>query len=243
MKKWRLIGLAGVLCLASSCSNEMAAPPNSEPLAASETTQPENSSAEAGQALGAKDFFPDPLVANASTLKPVAGTNLIPPTTSAERVPQIEAGRNDPFASLGFTPTVVAKPAAQPVAAQPVAVNLPAPVVQPIPLEPPALPVLPVPAVEVPRETSRSAPVSPAPSLAEAIEITGVVQVAGVTNVIVKAPDEHTSRPVAVGERLGNGKVLVKRVEMGLEPTVILEQGGREIVRSIGSSNALIGAL
>lgn len=241
MKKiWRFVSFVGILCLASSCSSKTAAPPASEPLTASETPQSALESTAAGQPLSAKDFFPDPLVANASTLKPIAGTHLIPPTTSAERVPQIETGRSDPFATLGFTPTVVTKPVAQPVVAVQPAPVMPAPVVQP-PVVLPEPAVLPVPSVNVPPVMTRPAP--PAPSLAETVEITGVVQIAGVTNVIVKVPDEHTSRSVAVGERLGNGKVLVKRVEMGLEPTVILEQGGREIVRSIGSSNALIGAL
>jgi hypothetical protein len=82
----------------------------------------------------------------------------------------------------------------------------------------------------------------PPKSAAASIEISGVVQVGGKTNVIVKDPSEQTSRYAAVGERLANGKVLIKRIEMGLEPLVILEQGGHEIVRSIGTS-ALVGAL
>jgi hypothetical protein len=83
---------------------------------------------------------------------------------------------------------------------------------------------------------------APPRSAAESLEISGVVQVGGKTNVIIKAADEYTSRYAAVGERVANGQVLIKRVEMGLEPVVILEQAGREIVRSVGSG-ALVGSL
>ncbi|MBF2074223.1 MAG: hypothetical protein IGS50_10755 [Synechococcales cyanobacterium C42_A2020_086] len=192
------------------------------------------------QPLSDQDFFPDAMVA--SEMQPLPVPNLIPPTAPLERLPQVETGRADPFASLGFTPTVVATrpPAVNStpvVAAEPA--SLPsvsvAALPQPAPLPPPSLSATP-PAVSVP------APM-PVQSLAEAIEISGVVEVGGVTNLIVQVPDEETSRSVAVGEYLANGQVLVKRVDMGLEPVVILEQDGKEVVRAIGSSNALIGAL
>ena len=177
--------------------------------------------------------------------------NLIPPTNSAERVPKINSGRLDPFASLGMTPTVVkirpAVAALPPVALVPVAqipaAPLPKPSVFPLPPLLPAPLLLPplaagnLPSVSVPGLS----PIAPARSAAEALEISGVVQVGGKTHVII-AENENTSRYAAVGERVANGKVLIKRVEMGLEPVVILEQAGREIVRSVGSG-ALVGAL
>jgi hypothetical protein len=74
------------------------------------------------------------------------------------------------------------------------------------------------------------------PLQAMAIEISGVIEVNGETQVIIKLPTESFSRYIAVGERIGNGKVLVKRVEgqNGLTPTVVLEEVGVEVMRKIG---------
>lgn len=77
----------------------------------------------------------------------------------------------------------------------------------------------------------------PDPTLARAVEVTGVIQVGSSYQAIVKAPDEPTSRYVSVGQRLSNGRVLVKRIESnGSEPVVILEESGVEVVRAIGAS-------
>ena len=67
-------------------------------------------------------------------------------------------------------------------------------------------------------------PITPPISAAQAIEVSGVVQTGNTISIIIKSPDERTSRYVSVGDRLANGRVLVKRVEMGAEPVVILEQ-------------------
>ena len=74
------------------------------------------------------------------------------------------------------------------------------------------------------------------PLQAMAIEISGVIEVAGRTQVIVKLPTESFSRYIEVGERLADGKVLVKRVEgqNSLSPTVVLEEVGVEVPRKIG---------
>lgn len=84
----------------------------------------------------------------------------------------------------------------------------------------------------------RPLPPLPDSSLARGIQITGVVVVGGVPQVIVQAPNEATSRYVEVGQRIANGQVLVKRVEMnsGSEPVVILEQNGVEVARLVGGS-------
>jgi hypothetical protein len=62
-----------------------------------------------------------------------------------------------------------------------------------------------------------------------------VIEVGGVTNAIVKEPNAP-SRYVRVGQRLSNGQVLVKRIEVdrGPEPVVILEQFGVEVARRVG---------
>lgn len=78
-------------------------------------------------------------------------------------------------------------------------------------------------------------PTLPEPDQAKAVEVTGVIQVNGVTNAIVKVPNEP-ARYVKPGQRLSNGQVLVKRIEMsgGPVPIVILEQYGVEIARRVG---------
>jgi hypothetical protein len=82
--------------------------------------------------------------------------------------------------------------------------------------------------------------VAPAPipqaNLARAIAISGVSQINGQTQVIVKLPTESFSRYVSVGERLIDGKVLIKRVEdfSSASPVVILEEVGIEVSRKIG---------
>ncbi|PSB30155.1 hypothetical protein [Stenomitos frigidus] len=79
-------------------------------------------------------------------------------------------------------------------------------------------------------------PPLPSAALANAVEVSGVVVVGKVTQVIVKAPNEVSSRHVQTGQRLSNGQILVKRVEMsdGAEPIVILEENGIEVAKTIG---------
>ncbi|MGC1396708.1 MAG: hypothetical protein WA828_20805 [Coleofasciculaceae cyanobacterium] len=73
------------------------------------------------------------------------------------------------------------------------------------------------------------------PTLAQTIEVTGVIEAGGIQSAIVKVPNEP-ARYVREGERLSNGQVLVKRIEVnsGPTPTVILEQFGQEVARQVG---------
>jgi hypothetical protein len=79
-------------------------------------------------------------------------------------------------------------------------------------------------------------PPIPQPDLATAVIVTGVVQVGGTTHAIINAPNEPTSRYVRVGQRIANGQVLVKRIEMGgaSEPVVIFEEQGVEVAKRVG---------
>jgi hypothetical protein len=99
---------------------------------------------------------------------------------------------------------------------------------------------LPTPPKVAPRPdlpTLPSRPAQPIPTLANAVEVTGVVQIGSTMQAIVKAPDEPTSRYVGVGQRLANGQVLVKRIETaGSEPIVVLEESGVEVIRAIGQA-------
>lgn len=85
--------------------------------------------------------------------------------------------------------------------------------------------------------TTPIAPPPPSPDLARAVQVSGVVQIGNTAFAIVNAPNEPTSRYVKAGQRLSNGQVLVRRIEMnaGSEPVVVLEQYGVEVVRSVES--------
>ncbi|HIK09535.1 MAG TPA: hypothetical protein IGS52_04595 [Oscillatoriaceae cyanobacterium M33_DOE_052] len=92
-----------------------------------------------------------------------------------------------------------------------------------------------------PKPTPPPPPPPPSTDIAKAVEVTGVVQVNGEILIIVKAPNEPTTRYVKVGQRIGNGKVLVKRVEQlkGSEPIVVLEENGVEVNKEVGEMSGL----
>ena len=121
----------------------------------------------------------------------------------------------------------------QPIAARPIGVpdlpelpvdNRPPQWRDPNPPPPPPIPVIPPP------------PPPPSTDLATGTEVSGVVKVGNETQVIVKVPNEPTSRYVKIGQRLSNGQVLVKRVDLkeGADPIVILEQNGVEVAKAVG---------
>jgi hypothetical protein len=87
-------------------------------------------------------------------------------------------------------------------------------------------------------------PPLPEPTLAKAVEVSGVIVVGGIAEAIVKAPNESTSRYVRAGQRLSNGQILVKRIEVnaGSDPIVILEQNGIEVSRGVGEKSAPAGS-
>ncbi len=113
-------------------------------------------------------------------------------------------------------PTLVIKPLPQPVALKPV----------PQPL----------------KSSSGSNPATvtaqPEPKLAASVGVSGVIQVDGKTQVIVRLPNESFSRYVEVGDRIYDGKIKVKRVEgeQTLSPVVILEEVGVEVSRRVGDT-------
>ena len=80
------------------------------------------------------------------------------------------------------------------------------------------------------------APLPMAPILAQSVGISGVIEVGGKTQVIVRLPNESFSRYVEVGDRIYDGKIIVKRVEgeQTLSPIVILEEAGTEVARKVG---------
>jgi len=190
--------------------------------------------------------FDKPLVSQSRRSGPNAPVpGLLQPTNAKARTTAIVTGRRDPFAAL-------------PSATMPIIVssNRPTPKVNiaPLPTNPAAsanrLPTIPLPPLAVaPTAPLPNLSTSPLPSvnvpvpvappsrtaLAESVEVTGVVQVAGKWSVIVKEPTASSSRYVAVGEYLENGRVLVKKIVSphGTDPIVVLQQDGVEIRKSL----------
>jgi hypothetical protein len=79
------------------------------------------------------------------------------------------------------------------------------------------------------------APPPPDTSIAENIEVSGIVKVGTQKQIIVKVPTEPTSRYVQEGQRLANGEVLVKIIDINdQEPSVTFVQNGVDIVRQVG---------
>ncbi|GEM_PF-4659173 len=169
---------------------------------------------------------------------------LTPPTSPDQRAGQVQPGRPDPFAPLPTSPVVVparvnAPAAPRPLAQQPAATVPATTQLSPVPFAAAPLPVQPPrPASAPPAPPVAAAPVpAPAPtvSLIESIEVSGVVRVGEQTSAIVRVPTERSSRTARVGDRIANGQVLLKRIDLagGGDPVVVLEQNGVEVFRSV----------
>ncbi|MEO1561255.1 MAG: hypothetical protein AAFS12_17085, partial [Cyanobacteria bacterium J06632_19] len=108
-----------------------------------------------------------------------------------------------------------------------------------VPVVPASVPVVPkvLPGVIPQPDLASVLPPPPQPKLAQAVLVSGVVQVGNRPQAIIKVPSEPTSRYVQPGQRLASG-LLVKRIEMneGSEPVVILEQHGIEVARMVGEA-------
>lgn len=95
-----------------------------------------------------------------------------------------------------------------------------------------------IPSFELPPGVEPLAPLSPPPpdtALADATEITGVVQIGGEVQIIVSTPDMSAGRYVRIGDTIANGQVRILRVErLSGNPVVILEQNGVEVARGVG---------
>lgn len=213
-QQWTL-ALSAVTLMLASCGD-------STPTSQAPTTEP---TAAAPQVSMPKPLVPPRTVTRTT---PIAG--LIQPTNSAERAAQVDKGRVDPFSTIVAGPIIVtgANPAVRPVPSLP-------PV--PVKLYPPQLPVVSasLPTLAPAVATVPAPPMSPT-QLAQAIAITGVVQVGNRLTAIVQVPNEVSSRYASVGDYLGNGKVVVKRIEMKVnEPVVVLEESGLEVIKAVGN--------
>lgn len=245
MKRLLWLVSLGTAALLVSCSGD------------ADNQQAQNSvNPDSAPSTGTAQNFAKPLVTqNAKPSLPVV-PGLLQPTNAKVRIPVVAAGRTDPFSPVPNRVVqyrVTAKPKVQTTALRPPVPSsppsnlpvsgLPRITMSPLPAYPPpgmplptaALPnagMTPLPPVELP-----IAPPSPT-ALAEEIEVTGILQVGTKWSVIVKEPGAHTSRYVSPGDYLENGKVLVKKImaPTSTEPVVVLQQAGKEIIKSIGSS-------
>lgn len=237
MHRLSTTAVVGMLALTmtgcGSGGNETSSNASVQPTAATQTTEPspESQQAESKPVVLAQkldkaqkpdqspDQKPQPEKPSQNT-PPVASATagLIQPTNPHQRTQQVQKGRPDPFAEIfDSQPSVAAAP--KPAPKLP---TIPTPVLKPTPLPPP-MPVAP-----------------PQPDLARGTTILGVVEVGNQFQAIVQVPNEATSRYVSEGQRLADGQVIVKRIEMypGSEPVVILEQFGQEVSRVVGQEPA-----
>ena len=79
-------------------------------------------------------------------------------------------------------------------------------------------------------------PVVSLTAIADQVEITGVVQVGDRVMAIARTPEETSARYVNTGGRLAGGRVIVREIRMGGSPSVVLEQNGQTIIKSIGAN-------
>jgi hypothetical protein len=229
--------LVGLVVLVGGCAKQNVATAPSSPPSTAVSTAPTNG--EPSENLTRP--FPELITTSVSGDSTLPVPSLIPPTEALQRLPQVRAGRGDPFTAVTSPVIVAANPAAAPQSV-PGPLLPPPTLVQTVPLG--GIPQ-PIPAsVELPEQVvppSVSAPVGNAPApvaLASAIEVTGVVQVGTQVSAIVQVPNEGSSRYVRSGDYLANGRVLVRRIEVtpNEEPRVILVQDGVEIIRTVGNA-------
>lgn len=247
MRSVLLLAIAGMVGLAASgCdfgggdTTTVTPSPESSPVAVSPSPTPAP--------------FAQPTVEPKESPRGILPPDLISSTDPDQRVQQVKGTRNDPFSLLPTTPTVEfaegANPNTVPTTSAPRGAAPAAPPARRT-AQAPARPTTPAsrPATGStpgqtggntgPRSPIAANPPRPQPTLARAVEVTGVVQVGDTVYAIVNAPNESTSRYVQEGQRLSGGQVLVRRIETNrAEPVVVLEQAGVEVVRAVGEGGA-----
>jgi hypothetical protein len=171
---------------------------------------------------------PVPAPANAAAQPASTTMAIIGPFRSPAKA--VEAAK--PVKAVAVVPQPmkpVSQPAARPKAIAKVPTKLPiAPVSSPVTPLPALVPAVPV-----------QVPVPTVPSAADAIAVTGVLQVAGKWTAIVQEPNA-TPRYVQVGDKIAGGRVVLKQITVspGGNPTVVLVENGQEVIKSLGSPAA-----
>lgn len=236
MRHLGVMAVAGAIALAiTGCGSE-------EPTTTAVSPSPLPSPAVTQKSTATQNFT-KPLVAQKPSTPSAAIPGLIQSTNGNERARQVQASiaarrGGDPFEALPTeiprlpTPTPTNVPSVRrlpPASPRPTSALRPGTL-----LTPPKTP-----ARTTPRPPAiATLPPLPSADLANGVEVTGVVRVGNTVQAIVRAPNEPTSRYVGIGQRLSNGQVLVKRIDLnaGADPIVILEQNGVEVPRVVGAS-------
>lgn len=207
-----ILSLGAIALLTASCTTFQQQEP---PAPTSQQPQP----------LGSQTFPQATVPANGAETKAGISTGLIPSTNPDIRRQQVAKGtkgRNDPFAIIPVQPTF--QPKSQPTKA-PTKPSV-APSKSPIAAKP--MPPMP--------STAHLPPMSHLPELAKAVVVLGVIQIDGIPQAIIKAPNEEFTRYVGTGQLIANGQVRVKRID-GLNspaPVVVLEELGQEVYKQVG---------
>lgn len=244
MKSFRwAIGTSAIALLLASCGG-------ANPDASSTTSQGEETlpaPAEPAESAASPDEIAP--ITDKVNVKPNPVPGLLKPTDADQRLAQIAKGERDPFAASAVPPLIGKQIRPSSRASKPTTPSTTSPIKLPKLGD---LPTVPVPAGigTAPPSVPAAAPLPPAPAaaptgnLANAVQVTGVMNVKGKLVAIIEAPNEPTSRSVQVGDYLAGGQVKVKRIELGPggDPIVILEQDGVEVMKSVGrTASASLG--
>jgi len=200
-----------------------------------------------GDEAATEEEFAEPLVPVAPQLSPIARADLIQSTDPNERLQQINSSRSNPFAVVPIPPPpqVIAPPAPPaPTAAAPPAGTATSPVGaarpgvpgagSPVAVAPGSAPGAPGTGQPATPPPLAPLPALPQPTLAEAVQVSGVMTIGSENFAVVQT--SAGSQYVRVGQRVSNGRVLIKRIDLrGSEPMVVLEENGIEVSRPVGS--------
>jgi hypothetical protein len=225
-KPLSVLSIAAIALFLGSCgSSEQGASPPPQSPTATQTPQPKPSPSPAATPSTPSAQTPSP-TKTSTTPSTTSVAGLIPSTNANQRRQKIAQGRKDPF---GFVPV------------QPQLKMLPMPQASPGATVPqPSQPRTNPPNPNLPQQPGTTPPLPPQPELAQGVAISGIIDVGGSPQIIVKAPGERVSRYVQVGDRLSNGQVLVKRIEkyQSPSPVVVLEELGQEVYKEVGEGLA-----
>lgn len=187
---------------------------------------------------------PSPAAVKSPELLPVP-PDLLPPVNVPERVSQTVGSQDDPFSQTPVLPAKEAALPAEPTQAKKNTATQPKQSKQ----KAPAQASRNSPQVETTQNSTATAsnpparktsvkPAPPTADLANAVVVSGIVQVQGRVSAIVIAPNEPTTRTVSVGDSLSGGQVRVKQIVLQGDPVVILEQNGVQVTKPVSGSVA-----
>lgn len=244
MNKVLWIASLGVTALVStSCGNDRAA------------NNPASPTQSVAQPPAAPAFEKLTIPASSPSLPTVPVKGMIQTTNSQARLSQISTtGRRDPFsailpASIQLPPQKTAQSPVSPTqasakqAVRKLPVRVAPQTIARSPNPPSLRPIAALPPLPIGRTPMTIAPISRT-SLADAVQITGVVQISGKAVAIIQSPQEGTARYVKPGDYIANGSVLLKRIIISKngEPTIVLQQNGVEVMKSVGSTGPIASA-